>query len=1164
MDKESSCPLVPTSIVLKKIQGRTTLLNKAGSSHSRMSSKVTGGRDSDKIYEFDVPQFEGLQQAVLASLHDDFDDSALALTNTVWNTRDIDPVLRQDPFAIFEFGPDEDWFKEPDTDDCAAARGALPCTPRQSGWESTVVSSALSRTGSKRSVRGSADCSEDFRPVVSTVRWAEIAHEWSDFEYPLSIYWERADKLANNQIHRTLGPAMRLSVDAFPVWHETNWYEFQSLLHRAGFPVGIIQATQALRCMKHRFLGEAPLPLILSEILFNTLQWPDFPQVLAPTEEEKSQAVGVWRNLEADFHDDQLNLCEYYAHFMDDMRQLDIGLLCRGHLSLKEARIISHLVRNIANQVGEIQLPHDMRTSYLALLRGNELARYVFRNYTVPHDTRLPYQTSLMWKHEGITKDGFDIAHGSIKRFNSRCDEFGLLEPHIKDSFIGTMCHSDRTVLWGIRAWHLVSGDVKYIPHSGKKVILKSTEICVPNRRATQCERDEAINVWCNLDDCSHHIQLNLCKFFEMAGEMYLAAGLAAHTTLSNSQAEIIAQLVWKHMTCEYKSLFCAYRELWQNLKTLAARETVSKEDLTRPINAPRTGTRHKHTETADDTMHKRHAEDETEKPPERARCAESWANVLARGASISNYYDQLRRCVHLHEWCNYRWDSEHMSWEAFNEYEDRSLDTRTRLIYWLRRVWYTYYPGWGVNLHPSYDALLRRYVRDFGHNERWSAVGDANGSLDRWRKLKPVFHFDQQELCQFYAKVDPTFMQKGLQADNHLSSSDAANIISLLRQGAAGWKEGELSHNRIKELYAALLDNRYRLDEENEQIAYFRRLRIGKVLGQRAGPRRTLRTRRGGEQSLDDNAGVPTLPLGMKTRTVVNDCNGRVGIAKSTIHGAGEGGYALKRIKKDKPVGIYQGRHLKSKAEILEASRTSDYVYVCGDVAIDAKDSGSCTMRFLNDCLNPLLWNCTVKVVNGQVWVYATTDIEVGQELFLPYGYLYWWKRRHTLSSTLKGECARAYPAFSERLNDGHEKHSFSQKQQSKLAKSKPTPVLAGERKRELVNASMWSHFPSVRTTLNPRLYDQTTLKKMKKKGKLTASFLEWRRVPTAVRDTFEDMEDVMHTNAGMKLGNGEHDVKICTWNCGGLNDEKLETFALYMITNGMRVLQEKDQGCF
>ena len=109
-----------------------------------MSSKVTGGRASDKIYQSDVPQFEGLQQAVLASLHDDFDDSALALTNTVWNTRDIDPVLIQDPFAIFEFGPDEDWFKEPDTDDCGATWGAPPCS-RQSGWESTVVSLALRR-----------------------------------------------------------------------------------------------------------------------------------------------------------------------------------------------------------------------------------------------------------------------------------------------------------------------------------------------------------------------------------------------------------------------------------------------------------------------------------------------------------------------------------------------------------------------------------------------------------------------------------------------------------------------------------------------------------------------------------------------------------------------------------------------------------------------------------------------------------------------------------------------------------------------------------------------------------------------------------------------------------------------------------------------------------
>ena len=88
-----------------------------------------------------------------------------------------------------------------------------------------------------------------------------------------------------------------------------------------------------------------------------------------------------------------------------------------------------------------------------------------------------------------------------------------------------------------------------------------------------------------------------------------------------------------------------------------------------------------------------------------------------------------------------------------------------------------------------------------------------------------------------------------------------------------------------------------------------------------------------------------------------------------------------------------------------------------------------------------------------------------------------------------------------------------------------------------------MWAHFPSPRTSLDPRLYDPITLKKMKNKGRLTTAFCEWRRVPTAVRDTFEDMEDVTHTNSGMLLKNGAHDIKLCTWNCGGLNDEKLET---------------------
>jgi hypothetical protein len=262
------------------------------------------------------------------------------------------------------------------------------------------------------------------------------------------------------------------------------------------------------------------------------------------------------------------------------------------------------------------------------------------------------------------------------------------------------------------------------------------------------------------------------------------------------------------------------------------------------------------------------------------------------------------------------------MQWEEFNSYVDSDLSTRVRLIYWLRRIWFTYHPGWGVHLPSVYEALLRRYVRDFNQDDRWKATGDASNSLDKWRSLPPIFHHDQLELCSFYCKVDPTFMQKGLQIDNHLSSADASNLLSLLTKGASGWSEGELTSMGLKDLYTALLENRYRLDNDNEQIAFFRRLRIGKVLGARAGPKRSTRARTSKLDCIDDNAGVPMLPPGAKTRSVANDCKGRVGVAKSTLHGAEDGGFALKALKKNTPIGLYRGRHLKSKAEILEASR--------------------------------------------------------------------------------------------------------------------------------------------------------------------------------------------------------------------------------------------------
>ena len=105
-----------------------------------------------------------------------------------------------------------------------------------------------------------------------------------------------------------------------------------------------------------------------------------------------------------------------------------------------------------------------------------------------------------------------------------------------------------------------------------------------------------------------------------------------------------------------------------------------------------------------------------------------------------------------------------HMSWDSLDKYSDTSLSARVRLVYWLRRIWYTYHPECGKHLPLHYDSLLRRYVRDFGQDDRWEAAGDASVSLAKWRALPVQFHIDQQIMCPFYSQVDPTFMHKGLQ----------------------------------------------------------------------------------------------------------------------------------------------------------------------------------------------------------------------------------------------------------------------------------------------------------------------------------------------------------------------------------------------------------------
>ena len=51
-----------------------------------------------------------------------------------------------------------------------------------------------------------------------------------------------------------------------------------------------------------------------------------------------------------------------------------------------------------------------------------------------------------------------------------------------------------------------------------------------------------------------------------------------------------------------------------------------------------------------------------------------------------------------------------------------------------------------------------------------------------------------------------------------------------------------------------------------------------------------------------------------------------------------------------------YEGNILRTKAEVLEISRTSNYVMDVGDLAIDSKEFGMCTARFINDSLDQFL----------------------------------------------------------------------------------------------------------------------------------------------------------------------------------------------------------------
>ena len=96
-----------------------------------------------------------------------------------------------------------------------------------------------------------------------------------------------------------------------------------------------------------------------------------------------------------------------------------------------------------------------------------------------------------------------------------------------------------------------------------------------------------------------------------------------------------------------------------------------------------------------------------------------------------------------------------------------------------------------------------------------------------------------------------------------------------------------------------------------------------------------------------------------------------------------------------------------------------------------------------------------------------------------------------------------------------------------------------------------MWNHFPERGEQTLSCPYPKRHTPKVINKNFTN----RWQRIHTAVRDTYADMEDKVNTNCGMAIEGCVPDIKVCTWNCGGCSEEKIETFCLYMTHNNIDV---------
>lgn len=118
--------------------------------------------------------------------------------------------------------------------------------------------------------------------------------------------------------------------------------------------------------------------------------------------------------------------------------------------------------------------------------------------------------------------------------------------------------------------------------------------------------------------------------------------------------------------------------------------------------------------------------------------------------------------------------------------------------------------------------------------------------------------------------------------------------------------------------------------------------------------------------------------------------------VRESRIPGAGQGLFALETIPPDTVLAAYTGTALTTVAAIRRADKS--YLMRLGPQAyVDALDHPGVTARYINDCRNSALYNVRFdkQPESWRALVITTRRVEVGEELYVDYGRIYWFKKK-------------------------------------------------------------------------------------------------------------------------------------------------------------------------